>query len=365
MNILSDFSRDSSVLEEPTGGYEWWYFDAISRDGTYSLVVIFYKGNPFSTRYNSRIQDPEDHPKPCQHPAVSISIYEEGEPIYYSFTEYGEPDSHFGKEEVRVETGSHRMKGHLENGTLSYRLQLRETLPSGDRLSASITFESPDTATPFAGGDNGGDDPKAGHSWNLVQPRASVKAAIRIWEAGSEERRISFEGRGYHDHNTGREPMREEFSDWYWGRFHFETTTLVYYVMNRQKTEQHNAWLFDTENGQIIERLDDIELQDRGWTLFGLKTARKIGLRSDNAEVRIQQSRLMDNGPFYQRYLSDAFMNIPGRDLVESGTGISEYIRPARIHSRIFWPFVNMRIRYAAEKPHWVQRSPVLYRWTW
>jgi len=73
----------------------------------------------------------------------------------------------------------------------------------------------------------------------------------------------------------------------------------------------------------------------------------------------------LDNGPFYRRYSSDAFLRIKHRGLVESKSGITEYIYPSRIYSRIFWPFVDMRIRYAAENPHWIQRSKTLYRWTW
>ncbi|HKK45553.1 MAG TPA: hypothetical protein VJ964_08530, partial [Balneolaceae bacterium] len=204
-----------------------------------------------------------------------------------------------------------------------------------------------------------------GHRWNLVQPRAEVRAEINISSKKENPQKIEFKGRGYHDHNTGREPMREEFKDWYWGRFHFDDLTLVYYVMNRQKGEQHRAWLIDKKNERVLDVLEDIELQDRQLSLFGLHTARKLSLHSPNAAVQIQQSKLLDNGPFYQRYLSDAFLRISGEQIVESQTGVTEYIHPSRIYSRIFWPFVDMRIRYTAGRPHWVQRSKRLYRWTW
>jgi len=360
MQIYSNPQRDVRSDKRQSGGYEWWYFDATSDEGRYSFVVIFYEGNPFSTRYNARLLD-GDNPMPSEHPAISITIYEYDEPIYYSFTEFQPERCLFSEEQPDVKVGSHHMEGKLGEGNLVYLLKLDEELPNGDEIKAELTFKSPATEALF---DSNGNTSN-GHRWNLVQPRARVTGDISIRAENERAIEIQFKGTGYHDHNTGQEPMRNEFTDWYWGRFHFDFGTLVYYVMNRQQTEQHQAWLIDSANSRIIERFDEIDSADKGLTLFGLRTARKIGLRSARAEVQVQQRVLLDNGPFYQRYLSDAYLQIPDRDLVESAKGISEYIHPDRIYAKIFWPFVDMRIRYKAEKPHWVQRSKTLYRWTW
>ncbi|WP_322570634.1 hypothetical protein [Rhodohalobacter sp.] len=50
------------------------------------------------------------------------------------------------------------------------------------------------------------------------------------------EQDITFSGIGYHDHNIGQEPMKESFRDWYWGRYHFEEFTLVYYLMQKHES---------------------------------------------------------------------------------------------------------------------------------
>lgn len=359
MNIISDPNRDASQSPDSPGGYEWWYFDALSADGNHGVVVIFYEGNPFSTRYNRALLSGGD-PVPSNFPAISISVYEDGKPIYYSFTEFDKDDCSFSEEQLRLKVGPHRVKSTLTQGKLKYELELSETLPSGDRLEAALAFES-STAGQLWGGTSKNDN---GHQWNLVQPRAAVQGTIRVTGSGENPQNIAFEGEGYHDHNTGQEPMRQEFREWYWGRIHFEHATLVYYVMDRQDEEQHQAWLIDQRN-ELLEVFDEIELIDEQFTLFGLKTARKITLRSAGAEVQIQQSHLLDNGPFYQRFKSDAFLRLADEQIMERQQGISEYIHPDRIFARLFWPFVDMRIRYASEKPHWVQRSKRLYRWTW
>lgn len=362
MDIFSDAKRDVRSHKEGPGSYEWWYFDAVSLDERYSLVVIFYEGNPFSTRYNRALEEKDQKPMPQDYPAISISIYKDGNPIYYSFTEFEEGDCSFNSDKPDVKIGNHRMSGEVENRLLKYQLDLDEQLPSGDALKATIEFKSAACGSLF---DHLESNDDVGHRWNLVQPRAQICAEIDMTTKEGNPQKITFEGLGYHDHNTGQEPMRNEFKDWYWGRFHFEDLTLVYYVMNRQQAEQHRAWLIDKENNKVLDVFEDIELQDRQLTLFGLHTARKLSLHSPTANVQIQQSKLLDNGPFYQRYLSDAFLQISGEQIAESQRGITEYIYPARIYAHIFWPFVDMRIRYTAEGSHWVQRSKTLYRWTW
>lgn len=362
MKIISDPDKDVRTISLQSGGYEWWYFDAISSDDQYSLVVIFYEGNPFSTRYNKMILSENSNPYPSAFPAVSISIYEDGSPIYYSFTEFDSLACTFDENEPNLKVGPHHMETASSEGRLVYKLRLRETLPSADKIDAAIVFDSPRNTISFPDNQT---DKTTGHHWNLVQPQAVVKADIRLESKNEEPRGIHFEGTGYHDHNTGQEPMRNEFSDWYWGRFHFDYGTLVYYIMNRKGGRQHRAWLFGKDNKRIVNTLDNIELEDEGFTLFGLKTARKLRLKSEDIEIHVQQSRLLDNGPFYQRYQSDAFLSISKANRVDSQTGITEYIKPGRIYNRIFWPFVDMRLRYTEEGAHWVQRSKRLYRWTW
>ncbi len=365
MQILSDYSKDTRFSKINPGAYEWWYFDGIDETGVYSFVIIFYEGNPFSTRYikrlNNQNRSADTHPE--DHPAVSISIYKKQEPIYYSFSEFEKGKCTFGASKPYLKVGEHIMQSTVNSKNIQYELTLNEKLPSGDQVRGTITFKSKKPPTSLLG--NSSEYGKKGHLWNLVQPRAEITADLDITARAESTKKIIFEGHGYHDHNKGDEPMREEFKEWYWGRFHFEMGTLVYYVMNRKGEKQHQAWLLSPDNSELIARYPDIQLQDLGWNPFGLHSARKLMLSNEKAHITVQQARILDNGPFYQRFSSDSFINIPNSDIMQVAEGISEYIRPGRIYWRAFWPFINMRIRYANEAPHWVQRSKYLYRWTW
>lgn len=365
MQILSDFAKDVRSPKYKPGAYEWWYFDGIDSTGTYSFVIIFYEGNPFSTRYIERVKhwnrSSDTHPE--EHPAVSISIYRNQNPIYYSFTEFEKKDCEFSTDEPELRIGNHKMRSRQEKGHCIYEITLDEKLPSGDKVKGIITFESP--ISPDTLLDEVQQFQEEGHLWNLVQPRAKVEAELEISARAEPDRAIEFEGHGYHDHNMGNEPMRNEFKEWYWGRFHFKMGTLVYYIMDRKNEKQHQAWLISPDNSELIAKYPDVGLQDKAWSPFGLKTARKIMLSNERAHITIQQARVIDNGPFYQRFSSDSFINLPEQDIMQVAEGISEFIRPDRIYWRVFWPFMHMRLRYANESPHWVQRSKRLYRWTW
>lgn len=361
--MRSEPFQHTQAIEQHPGGYQWWYFDATSASGKYHIVVIFYWGNPFSTRYIRAFESQkEGAPNPSEYPGISISIYENGRPIYYSFTEFDEADCNIRDSESRLIIGKHRMNVLSKNDGLSYILELEEELPCGDCLEGKIQFQSTHGALKVAEKAKQMD----GHCWNLIQPRSEVQANINLIIGERSSREICFSGTGYHDQNAGKEPMKEHFSDWYWGRFHFQAATLIYYVMNQNDGEQlQNAWLLNPDSGAIIDQLIDIELNDSSRSIFGLSSAHRLSLEFEQADVQIQQSVAVDDGPFYQRFLSEGFLNRPEDQLLESSKGITEYIDPHRIHARLFWPLVNMRIRQAHQKPHWVQRSRRLYQWTW
>lgn len=360
MKITSNFAKDIRSVKKESGAYEWWYFDAVSDDDSVEIVVIFYEGNPFSRRYIQHQQNGASA-TPSNFPAISISIYKDHEPIYYSFTEVPKSEASFEREHPGVCIADHEMNGSKHDGQTIYTLRLKEELPSGDAIVGNLTFTSPVVSEKLVLVKN---NDQQNHTWNLVQPRARVTGKIRCFSRNESPVKIDFRGNGYHDHNIGREPLKNEFDDWYWGRFHFERTNLVYYVMG-DNSQKHYGWLISRDNKEIVETFNDIQLEDFSRSLYGLSTSRRITLSNERAHVMVQQVHRLDNGPFYQRYSSDAFLNIPEYNIVQSSRGVTEYLCPPRIYKKMYWPLTNMRINYKAEGAHWVQRSKLLYRWTW
>lgn len=352
MNIRTDFSSDKKTPKPVPGSYEWWYFDAISDNG-YSIVVIFYEGNPFSRRYIQSLSENRGETA-SEFPAISVSVYYENRPVFYSFREVLPAQSFFSDEHPEGQVSGSRFLGRREGDRRLYELHLDEQLPNGDTLQADLLFSSSVIPDDF---ESRGDNSR--HTWNLVQPKCDVTGELHI--EGYENVYTRFSGKGYHDHNTGMEPMKQSFDEWYWGRYHFDGYTLIYYLMNQKGVWDRKAWLIG-DDGQT-ESLPDITLKEKGASLFGLQAARSVSFQNDRLKAFLQLDEVLDSGPFYQRYRGRMLLH-NGENRVEAVRGISEYISPSRIYSRWFWPLVNMRINYPG-KDHWVQKSPVLYRWTW
>lgn len=355
MNISTDFEEIVPALGKRKEGYEWWYFDGLSWDGNYGFVIIFYQDNPFSLKKIKSLKDAQITPK--AHPAISVSVYENSKTIYYSFLEFDERDFSWDQEAKILEVGGNKVTYERTNNDLKFRINLEQELASGHGITGMISGEAVLPANKLIEFKE-----KAKHSWNLLTPSVDIKAGLRVdGSRGREE--IVFEGRGYHDHNTGNELMKDSFKDWYWGRYHFEDVTLVYYLMQKHTGQQFEGWLIDKNSQAVLEHFKEAQLDYFTLNWYGLKSARKISFEKEQISVNIQCKDKIDDGPFYQRFIGDLIIRYKGQ--VQAAHGISEYIYPKNIHKKLFWPLVNMRLRYMEERPHWVQKSKLLYTWTW
>jgi carotenoid 1,2-hydratase len=356
MNISTDFKDESPFPNKPSGAYEWWYFDALTNDKNWGIVAIFYEGNPFSPNYIEGITSRDATPN--NFPAVSISIYHNKQTEYYSFKEYSAHDFEFNEATNEYKIGDCAFQRTVGQEGVSYTLTFDQVLVSGFSLVGQLTFKSPKLLKGTIAQKSSNDH----HLWNLIQPQAEVKGVLLI-SGKTKNHDIEFEGLGYHDHNVGFKPMKDDFEDWYWGRFHFDDATLIYYNMNQNTGRQYQAWLFDNKDPSSIHEFTNIELKEEGLTPFGLRSSRVISLSSKEIQVHIQQSHCVDSGPFYQRFIAEAVLN--NGESLKTSTGISEYIKPERIYNKIFWPAVRMRLQFMNQKAHWVQKSKRLYPWTW
>ena len=357
MNIRSSFQKDTQTLKTKPGSYEWWYFDAISTDG-YSVVIIFYDGNPFSRRYISSLES-EENALAEQYPAISISIYKDNRPVFYSFEEVEPVNASFSSKKPAGNIGLSNFEGAQKGDGIEYKIELNQTLLNGDSLKGTVIFDAISVNLNESELHLSTEHPNEMHEWNLVAPKCNVTGELFL--DGYHKERIDFKGFGYHDHNRGDEPMRESFRQWYWGRYHLKNSTVVYYLMEENGIWDEKAWIVE-DDGKIRKMADQIDKRDPELSVFGLRCSRSISLKDGDSELFIQKERVLDSGPFYMRFFGKLI--IRNGDQIETAEGISEYIYPSRIHSRIFWPLVNMRIKYPGP-PHWVQKSPVLYRWTW
>jgi len=363
MNILSSFKMDSKHIKKQPGSFEWWYFDAVDIHDKYRLVIIFYEGIPFSTKYiNSfKRETSSDQALAHAHPGMSISVYDRDTTIYYSLSEFKGDDCEFAVDRVFIRIGQSTLKGEIKDKQRVFYLNLDETLPCGDHIESDLTFFSHET--PIATMES---EVENGHKWFILQSQAAVQGSVFIQTKGKGENKIDFLGQGYHDHNFGNKPLHE-MTGWYWGRFHFPNGTFIFYKTDDKEDNKSIGWWID-ENGEMIHSFSLIMLDDYSFNPFLLKTARRLQFKIDEhnyPEIEINLIDSVDSGPFYQRFIAEAIAHFPGYPAIQRTSGIAEYIKPNRIQKKIFWPLIHMRYRYVDDKTHAVQRIASLYRLTW
>ncbi|MCS7078904.1 MAG: hypothetical protein NZ585_02480 [Chloracidobacterium sp.] len=364
MRMIASRAEDAwHALRQP-GAYEWWYFDALSEDHEYGLVAIWFCGMPFSADYNAHLEAYERGcaapPNPCDYAAFSFALYHRGRPIAYALVEYD--DFTASTTQPAVWTGRNAFT--YDPATATYHLvvdveltEVTTVIPVaiGRRLTGTFTFRNLNEnwfAPALAASGVGAPGMAHGtHTWNLVAPVCTTHGALEITDAnGRCERRVTFTGRGYHDHNYDTVPMLRAINRWHWGRCWRGDRMLIYY-RNEPFPGQPGAFsfgaVFDGAQPQLVTDAIEVvfEAQRRNW--LGLKYPHhlRITLPATGETWTIRQQYMVDSGPFYVRFLSG-----PGTESNGNTYGVSETLDGVRLRRRIFRPMINTRIQRPASR---------------
>lgn len=351
---ISFFDTDNTkILANEPNAYEWWYADFIDKASGISGVIIFYNGNLFSPAY-IKAQEKQSEAFPENYPAISVSLYKNQKPYYYSFLEHHKDLVSYSEKNGCISYKLGADAFNYDEKKRRLEISLNQVLASGEKLKLDLRFRS-NLEVNNAGINSPAVQTNSTHSWKCILPSASVNGQLSL-----NDHEYMFEKAvGYHDHNAGLEPLHHYFKDWYWGRFHLPETaeTLIFYSYSLGKELQTNAWIIDQNNGfSMISKASYIKFKKN---LFGLRKASRINL-SDRFEITINKA--VDKGPFYERYLCSV------EDLQHSmnnTNGFAEYIFPKNIYKSWAHKLVNLRLRYTYKKPHSILRNKLLYQFTW
>lgn len=351
---ISFFDTDNAkILANEPNAYEWWYADFIDRATGLAGVIIFYNGNLFSPAY-IKSQEEQNEAFPENYPAISVSVYKDQKPYYYSFLEYRKEHVSYNEQNGHISYKLGDDAFNYDGKNRALEIKLNQVLASGEKLKLQLLFRSN-----LANNDIGINTPavqtNSTHSWKCILPSALASGRLSINDQNYELEKAE----GYHDHNAGLEPLHHYFKDWYWGRFHLPETaeTLIFYSYSLGNEIQTNAWIIDRNNG--FSMISKASYGNFKKNIFSLRKATNIKI-SDRFEIIINDA--VDKGPFYERYLCSIV------DLENSGNntnGFAEYIFPKNIYKRWAHKLVNLRLRYTYKRPHAVLRNKLLYQFTW
>lgn len=392
MNILFGPEHDSVHIDPmQPAAYEWWYFDALSDDGKQALCVIFSLGSPMTPYYKAVVDGM--HPFPCDWCSVFITLHEleQGQWKTRSYANnlyrYRKnlPDW-FQNTPLRIKIGGSELQGIYppDSSGFPHRWQITIDEPGlwSGRTRATLDFAilgSPLTHEPL----NTDTDPQ---TWVCVAPLCTISGEI----SQPDGQKVSFSGRGYHDHHYGQLPWKD-VGVWYWGHAaiiepdragsknkekRVPTKSLVHYVVTSLDEGSHQliAILLNTAgqieltltNGQfeanyptndIPEDAKDMLLHP--WPVtnaYGLPVPLSWKLTFDKLSITAKHAShssllTLESGPYYAR-LASWGMLWNGRELLgvfadDKPLALSAVFRPSRLchplWSRLMWLWMRRR----------------------
>jgi len=310
------------------GGYAWWYFDAVSDDGTRALTAIFFIGSVFSPDYAARVRRGEPA-RAEEHLGVNLALYERGRKRAWVMSEHragalggvGDAGPRIGESSIERVSGDGRgaLRITIREHTAPFLLTLAGV---GARVEGTIDVEplGPpiDPVELHAEGD-------VRHLWHVLMRSARVRVRFTRPDFG-------FDGVGYHDVNAGDGRLENAFASWSWARFHEPTrkearTTIVYATHERSGAAR--AWVVDARDDEptVARTAALLPEGERRRAPWGLMVPRWFAVDDAGRTLRCTPTRILEAAPFYARYaarLGD----------VSGSTGVGEFLDLDRFRDR-------------------------------
>ncbi|MGI8494451.1 MAG: hypothetical protein ACR2L1_03945 [Pyrinomonadaceae bacterium] len=371
-DATENFAFSSSIKEDvwhpktDSKAYEWWYFDALSDDGSEVFVVIFLDNFVFSPRYNSfcrkekkqlkaaarlksdskiKISDKEISDIGSQvstFPALAFVYYQNGKPIYRAINEFTSDEFSADTELPACRMGENSFRFKSAPYGSGYLISIKADLRGKRKIEANLEWLS--IESDFLPHKDFGDF-KNRHTWNLVAPRSDVTGSIKVTDDKGKALDVRhFRGTGYHDHNTDARWLPETVKDWQWGRAHFSDATAVYYRYRERFGESAVVKLFLIKNGEMKSFDAFYEEQKLRRSIYGVKYPQKLKIFTEGGiELTVNQKKPIDESFFYLRFLSEVRLQLPDSDSQEA-LAITEHLAPKSLKYRWLNWLVNMRI---------------------
>jgi carotenoid 1,2-hydratase len=253
----------------------WWYIDAMSECGQYSLSLIAFVGSVFSPYYARALRRGLS-PNPENHCALNVALYTP-KGHHWSMTE--RPQGSVVRESNAFVIGPSCV--HWDGSALHVDFD-EWSVPIPRRLKGRVSVY-PDQLFDFSTAL----DHQARHHWGPIAPFARVQVDL-------SHPAQSWKGHAYVDSNEGVEPVAQAFTQWDWSRAHMSdgASTVLYDCQFHEGPDRLLALRF-LSSGQV-EPFEAPARETMPKTAWGLERR----LRSERALGRIQS---LEDTPFYQR----------------------------------------------------------------
>jgi len=258
----------------PSGGYGWWYVDAISEDGQHALTIIAFIGSVFSPFYKrSGRHDPLDHA------CLNVALY--GPQARWAMTERKRHNVKQSQDRLQIGASVLRWTGEALEIDIEER-DKRLFNPFRRRVSGTVRI-TPEIVNPTAFAL----DPATKHRWHCLSPKARIEVDMKAPD-------LTWSGSAYLDSNFGSESLEEGFRIWHWSRAHSSKGAMVCYEgVRRDGSRFASALRFAPDGKASAEAIPELAQLPRSKWLVERST------RSDNGAASVV--RTWEDTPFYSR----------------------------------------------------------------
>lgn len=295
-----------------SGGYSWWYVDALSDDGQYGITLIALVGSVFSPYYAAaRRRGGGD---PLHHSSLNVALY--GKAGYrWSMTERGRESLHRGESWLQIGPSGLEWDGtcltiHFDEITAPLPSRIRGTVRVYPTAIVGQCYRI---------------DSAGRHHWEPLAPCARVEVAL-------ERPSLRWSGGGYLDSNRGDEPLEAAFQRWDWSRTALKRGAAVLYdVTCRDGSGSLLGLRFDPAGG--VEPFEVPPRVTLPTTLWRVKRRTRV---DPQGSVRVVET--LEDTPFYTRSVLQTQL------LGEAATAMHESLCLDRFSSRVVQLMLPFRI---------------------
>ena len=288
------------------GGYRWWYIDAVSDDGDFSLTVIAFIGSVFSPYYAwSNWADPYRH---C---AVNVALYGP-RGARWAMTERSGASLRQSPDTLAIGPSSLQWR----DGALAIRLD-EIAAPIPKRIRGEIVVE-PQAINRLAFTL----EAAGAHHWRPIAPVARVKVKLQTPD-------LAWSGHAYVDTNAGDEPLEKAFASWTWSRARIGDSAAIFYDAERRREPALSLAL-------RVNAAGDVEEMEPPPVAALPKTKWLLSRRTRAQDGAAGVLRDFEDTPFYSRSLVASHMDGAPVEWVHESLSLDRFANPI---VRLMLPF--------------------------
>jgi carotenoid 1,2-hydratase len=321
------------------GGFVWWYLDLTDGAGN-GVVLIWSFGLPFLPGYADAARRGQGQP-PASRPSLNVAVYKGGWENVYLLQEYPPESVTLDIERGELRIGRSTLRSWVEGQERRVLIMLDCPVPgSAERLTGRVEARGPAVYPVKAPAPH--DDP---HAWTPMLVGVEGEATLHHGELPV----LSLKGRVYHDRNQSTLPLHElGIQHWIWGRLACgDAGERIYYLLwPPEGPPEAYAIQITPDGGLTVHERAEVILGPERRAIFGVPYWDSLTVRVNGEDwAVIHKHTVVDNGPFYLRFL--IWATLPGQG---EAYGVAEAVRPDRVDLDLHRGMVKARVHFIGQE---------------